>query len=378
MAALDFPNAPAVNQLYTAPNGVTYMWTGVLWASYTPSALSPVATPTYDINAALITDAGTFAGASGDIAMLISQGQPVFSRNFTAVDPTHPIEVDITLLVGAGGAAVWTAGALFIDGAAAAVRQNNVAAAASGASVCRVYWQGVLAAGAHTFAVRFGAAATAYVNGASAARLGAGIQVTCMTIREVGIGLQGVQGPPGVAGPLSGAWNQIGTLNPAGVASVDFTAIAATFADLQVLFDLVPATTAVSLRLQTYDQAGALNVGATDYRYNNASLASSGSAVNEVSTGAPSVPLNIVANTLSNDAAAGGVRGCIDFTNIQALRHARATYQVGWSMDTVATLDWSMTGSMRRLNANRITGLRLAFNAGNIASGKVTLLGRLA
>lgn len=31
MAAIDFPASPAVNQLFVAPNGVTYQWTGVLW-----------------------------------------------------------------------------------------------------------------------------------------------------------------------------------------------------------------------------------------------------------------------------------------------------------------------------------------------------------
>ena len=31
MAALDFPAAPTVGQLFAAPNGVTYQWNGVLW-----------------------------------------------------------------------------------------------------------------------------------------------------------------------------------------------------------------------------------------------------------------------------------------------------------------------------------------------------------
>ena len=31
MAAIDFPNAPAANQIFVAPNGVTYQWTGTLW-----------------------------------------------------------------------------------------------------------------------------------------------------------------------------------------------------------------------------------------------------------------------------------------------------------------------------------------------------------
>jgi hypothetical protein len=31
MAAIDFPNAPVANQIFVAPNGVTYQWTGALW-----------------------------------------------------------------------------------------------------------------------------------------------------------------------------------------------------------------------------------------------------------------------------------------------------------------------------------------------------------
>lgn len=31
MAAIDFPSAPAANQIFVAPNGVTYQWNGSLW-----------------------------------------------------------------------------------------------------------------------------------------------------------------------------------------------------------------------------------------------------------------------------------------------------------------------------------------------------------
>lgn len=31
MAAIDFPASPAANQIFVAPNGVTYQWTGALW-----------------------------------------------------------------------------------------------------------------------------------------------------------------------------------------------------------------------------------------------------------------------------------------------------------------------------------------------------------
>ena len=31
MAAFDFPNAPALNEVWTAPNGVRYQWNGYAW-----------------------------------------------------------------------------------------------------------------------------------------------------------------------------------------------------------------------------------------------------------------------------------------------------------------------------------------------------------
>jgi len=208
MAALDFPASPAVNQLYTAPNGVTYQWTGVLWVVYGGGGglILPVAAPTYDSTSALIIDNGTWTTGSNTV-MQITQGQQVFSRSFTALDATHPIEVDATLNIGAGGAAITAVAGLFIDGAPAAVAQGiEVINATWSSPPLRIRWQGVLAAGPHTFSIRFaGNASNANLNGQNGGPIGGGAMATNMTIREVGVGIQGAPGVPGAAGPNNAA-----------------------------------------------------------------------------------------------------------------------------------------------------------------------------
>jgi collagen triple helix repeat protein len=176
------------------------------------AAAGATATPTYDSTSANPTDGGTVTG--GNVAMTITMGQPVFSRTFTAVDATHPIEVDITLYMGAGGAAVTGFGGLFIDGAASAVAQGNSVINTTWLHVVRVYWQGVLAPGPHTFAVRFGAnGANMILNGANAAAQGGGALKSTMVIREIGVGPVGPQGPQGLPGPSVGSYQIVDGLS---------------------------------------------------------------------------------------------------------------------------------------------------------------------
>jgi hypothetical protein len=165
------------------------------------ASVGGVATPTYDATSTLMSDAGGFSQP-----MLITQGVQVFSRSFTAVDASHPIEVDISGGCGAN-VANSPALALFIDGATTCVAMQT-ATINNGwyGPPTRVYWQGVLSAGPHTFSVRFagtGAGTTAYLNGTNTGQLGGGTSRTTMTIREIGIGAVGPQGPPGPSGGRS-------------------------------------------------------------------------------------------------------------------------------------------------------------------------------
>jgi hypothetical protein len=146
-----------------------------------------VAASTYDSTSTLMSDAGTMSTLSGNTPIQITHGVQVFSRSFTAVDAARNIEVDITLPMGAGGVTITVAGALFIDGAANAVAQGqHVVGSTFAGAPLRIFWRGVLAAGAHTFSVRFGSFAPgAWLNGANGAALGGGAMKSTMTIREV-------------------------------------------------------------------------------------------------------------------------------------------------------------------------------------------------
>jgi hypothetical protein len=84
-------------------------------------------------------------------------------KSFTAVDPTRPIEVDVTLIHGAGGVAISISSALFIDGGVNAVQQSVFTCNAQWFGPSRILWRGVLSAGPHTFQVRWGAGSGSYL-----------------------------------------------------------------------------------------------------------------------------------------------------------------------------------------------------------------------
>lgn len=189
MVALDFPNAPANGQVFAAPNGVTYQWNGTLWTTYggAGSVLGGISTPTYDASSVGLSSGATF-WAGGDTAMQITNGVQLFNRAFTALTPANPIEVEAQVFLQATNAiAAHGIVGLFIDGAASALAQGfTTCAPGSGGSV-HLYWQGVLAAGLHTFMLRLGSLNSSgiYTNMSDAGHAGGGAQKNTMVIREV-------------------------------------------------------------------------------------------------------------------------------------------------------------------------------------------------
>lgn len=214
MAAIDFPSGPADGQLFNAPNGTVYRWSALrtAWLA-SPINVAAVASPTYDNNAAMLTDPAT-GPAGTNAAMQITQGQAVFTRTFTALNPANAIEVDCRAMIGANSSAQgWVTLGLFIDGVAACVAQfENYTYVAED---CPLYWQGVLSAGPHNFHVRFGGNTTVYLNGYNGTPIGAGTQRTTMVIRELGGGVQGPPGNQGAAGMPGGAACTSGPTPPA-------------------------------------------------------------------------------------------------------------------------------------------------------------------
>lgn len=129
---------------------------------------------------------------------------------------------------------------------------------------------------------------------------------------------------------------------------------------IKVNFDLVPASDNVSLylfaRTGTGDDATAYSWA---WPYNNAAA----TAAADANTGDTKV---IVAAAVQADANTGGVHGELTISNIQSTRYKRVG---GWC----AHFDGSrerFTGVAGRIDTElAITGLRLAFSSGAIASG---------
>jgi hypothetical protein len=186
MAAINFPAAPADGQVFTAA-GITYVWNAAkgLWLVAMNAPVVTAAAPTYDSLGTMLTDPNTGLAGLANTPALITQGQQVFSRSFTAKNPANPIDVFIQGSWGNAGTASWGTLALFIDGATNAVAQEQIVSNANWNVPLIVHWQGVLAAGAHTFQVRFGCSgATGYLNGTNNTPMGGGNQRTTMVIRE--------------------------------------------------------------------------------------------------------------------------------------------------------------------------------------------------
>jgi hypothetical protein len=205
MAAIDFPASPADGQVFSAPNGAVYRWNAAKTAWLMSVAnLAGVNPPIYDSNASLMTDAATLVGGGTDVPMQIAQGQVIFTRSFTALDPTHTIEVNAQAVIGNNGSvqSSWSKLALFIDGNAVSVAEATNYTYVE--SPYQVFWQGVLPAGPHTFQIRFAGGTTTYLNGYGGTRQGGGSQRATLKISELGGGVQGPPGPQGAAGAPGG------------------------------------------------------------------------------------------------------------------------------------------------------------------------------
>jgi hypothetical protein len=255
MAALDFPASPTDGQIFNGGNGMSYRWSSAkgLWIVQPGSA---VATPTYDVMNSLMSDPNTLGNQAADTPLPITAGQQVFLRTFQALDPTHPIEVDVQANMGLPAAGAWIALMLYIDGAIPAVAQSINTINASWMNPTRLFWRGVLPPGPHTFMLRFGCnGTTGYLNGSDGVRHGGGAAFTSMKISEVGIGIQGppgAPGPPGVSSPilayhykettartiLTGTWSSTSVTPPTNTVGVAIDSITFTPQSASSVFEI--------------------------------------------------------------------------------------------------------------------------------------------
>lgn len=131
---------------------------------------------------------------------------------------------------------------------------------------------------------------------------------------------------------------------------------------IRIVFDLVPASDGVNLYLLARTGSGTdVTAYSWAWPYNNAAA----TAAADADTSDTQI---IAAAAVQSDASTGGVSGEITIANIQSSRYKRAG---GWC----AHFDGSrerFTGLAARIDtASPITGVKLMFSSGDIASGYV-------
>jgi hypothetical protein len=190
--------------------------------------------------------------------------------------------------------------------------------------------------------------------------------------------ISGVQGPPGV---ISNGFRVlqrtvISTPQP----TFDITNIPSDINDLDVHFDLLPITNAVDLYCQFYGASGVLDATANHYVWSAWGLANT-APVNSNVTGTSSTGSGVTtgmglsqAGTTISATAGYGIRGSFDIPNIKSASF-KALMGQAWYMWSTNTGVQGTTFVGDRQIAEAITGLRLSFSTGNIASGTVTVWG---
>lgn len=172
---------------------------------------------------------------------------------------------------------------------------------------------------------------------------------------------------------FAGTWKVLGSATPSAAPTVDFTGIPASVHFLVLVFELLPVTNANGLGLQTYDAGGSLDSGPSDYLSQYLVTSSVPSAVAAASASSTALLTN-TGNPISNNASSGGISGFVEFHNIQALRYTRGNHMVFYGPDTASSIFIGMSGHLVRQEADRITGVRLVMQSGNL-TGRVILFG---
>ena len=369
MAAIDFPNSPTVGQLFGAQNSVTYQWNGTLW-----QAVGGIMTPSPGGDFFAIGPCGT--GNTSTPTVVIPPN--VLSGNATGVYSTST------------GRYTPPAGRFFI--------YAWVFASSPSASLPIVYLylykNGALLhtnsfAGQMINATANGPGAvdfqfTVDANGTDYFELRCQTTVVAANLAGVGFGafpISGIKGPPGDPGQLGFRLLQRTAIGSA-VPDVSIQNIPADINDLRIGFDLSPVSNDQNLCLQFYD-GGVLDATAAHYSWANvinwnsnastSAISATGTATSGV-TNCIVVSYGFLPNGGVSNAALGSIAGEINLTNIRSARPKHATYQADHLNGSGTYIAAVSGGGWRNVGA-AITGLRLVFGSGNIASGAFSVWG---
>jgi hypothetical protein len=150
-------------------------------------ALTAPAAPVYVFTATNPT--GTAPIPYDNTIPQISEGNQLFSQVYTTNNAAHRIRVHCSGAMATSGGADFIAAALFVDAGGDAVRSTFLRDPDALPYTFQLVWEGVLAAGAHTFSVRVGANSGGgiYINGSSSTQYGNGTNGASLTIEELNV-----------------------------------------------------------------------------------------------------------------------------------------------------------------------------------------------
>jgi hypothetical protein len=154
------------------------------------------------------------------------------------------------------------------------------------------------------------------------------------------------------------------------------TGIPSTINSIDVFYDLLPATTSVDLHITFYDSTGTEITSASYFwtTENNSDTTASVAGGGTNGTAATSGTLCWTNNALTNNATTGGVAGRMTMFGLQSARMKRAQAD---NAGAIAAVDGAFhtNGVVTCSTTSTITGFKLFFTSGNIASGTVRVIG---
>lgn len=166
-------------------------------------------------------------------------------------------------------------------------------------------------------------------------------------------------------------WEKIAAdVSPSGAASVEFTGIPSSVKAIRLLYDLIPATNNVTLRMRL--SQGGVIVTSSSYGYTNFFGASNGGSSSSSATTTSMAVSGTVG--IPNSGANIGMGGEILLPHVQTASYPRV-HGMGYAMDFSGSIHYITSVGMIFGIAGAVDGVQLLFSSGNIASGRVSILG---
>jgi len=358
MAAIDFPASPTTGQTFAASNGITYMWTGTIWVATAPSGTSPGG----DFCAVGVAN----APAAETVQML-----PVITGNsggwYNAANGRFTPPAGRYCLFAAAGFSNSTTGGVGV----ARLRKNGVIVATQNSN-----WYTANAVTEAMVSILADANGVDYFEFVTAGNIGTN---TASNMQFSAFPVSGIKGPPGDPGQLGFRLLQRTAVSSA-VADVKIQNIPADINDLMFAFDLQPVTNAMDLVMQFYNAAGTLMstagtyASATTVATHTQTTGSAPSVSGSATVGVTNSILMNYSNATRRILNSTGIQGRGTVPNIRGAGVKGVEYQSNYISDDGIML-MAVTGNGYHSTAGAISGLRLVFGGGNIASGAFSVWG---